>query len=111
MADIARMYEAQTLTIANAATTSDAADMRRFVGAQLNLPATFTGTSISFTTSDTQGGTYQTLYDAAGIAVALSVTQARNYDLPPELAGCAFFKVVSNASEGGARTLTLIKKG
>jgi hypothetical protein len=100
-----------TATIANGATTSSAISVRSYSLFQLLLPAAFTGTTITFTTSGDYAGTYQALYDNTGTAVSLTVAAGRNLDLPSALASSAFFKIVSGSAEGAARTLSIVCKG
>lgn len=101
----------QQVVIASSGTASAAVDARDYAMFQLRLPAAFTGTTLTFTTSDAIGGTYQALSDNTGTAVSLTVAQGKDYDLPSALASAHFFKVVSGSSEGAARTLTVLKKG
>lgn len=79
------------------------------VGCQ--LPATFTGTSISFTVATTVGGTYQELDNSAG-KVSYNVTQGKFIAINPvDFYGVQFFKIISQATEGSARSLVCSLKG
>lgn len=98
------------LTIANGQQTSDAVPSGSATAFGLQLPATFTGTAITFTVSGDKGTTYQTLYDVTNTAVSMTVAQGRSYDLPAELATWTHFKIVSGSAEGGARTLYVVAK-
>ena len=100
----------QMLTIANGATTSDACVSAAYAAFGLQLPAAFTGASISFTVSADGGTTYQALYDRTNTVVSVTVVQGRSYDLPDELAAWDHFKIVSASSEGAARTLWVVGK-
>lgn len=81
----------------------------QLVGCQ--LPATFTGTAISFTVATTFAGTYQELDNSSG-KLTYTVAQAKYISInPADFAGVQFFKIVSNATEGAARTLTCSMKG
>lgn len=100
----------QKLTIANGATTSDAVQGGDVTGYGLQLPAAFTGTTISFTVSADGGTTYQALYDITNTLVSMTVAQGRSYDLPVELTSWKSWKIVSGSSEGAARTLWISGK-
>jgi hypothetical protein len=72
------------------------------------IPAAFTGTAISFQVSldDT---TYYPLYNADGTLYSVTVATSHAVALDPStFVAVAFVKVVSNASEGGARVVTLV---
>lgn len=93
-------------------TTNEAVDATGQTSWLMALPATFTGTSVSFQVSADNGATFQALYDSTGALVAVpAIVQGRSYDLPGELMGCTNFKVVSNAAEGGNRALVVSGKG
>lgn len=100
----------QTLTIANGATTSDAFKAADIAAFGLQMPAAFTGASISFMVSADNGATYQALYDITNTLVSLTVAASRTYDLPGELTVWSHFKIVSASSEGAARSLVVIGK-
>lgn len=106
-----RDYAIKTVVIANGATTSAAIDARQYSIFAVDLPATFTGVALTFTSSDAFAGTYQPVNDNTGAAVTLTVAQGKNYDLPTALGSVAFFKIVSGAAEGGARSVVVICKG
>jgi hypothetical protein len=102
-----------TVTIANGATVSDAADFHSSCFSGIVLPAAFTGTALTFQVSH-DGVTYQGLYNPAGNAVSLTVagaSPARTYsfsaDIAFELSHWRWVKVVSNAAEGADRSVIL----
>lgn len=100
-----------TAVIASSGTTSGAISSKgvSLVGCQ--MPAAFTGTAISFTVATTVGGTYQELDNSSGkisYTVAASKFIAIN---PVDFYGVQFFKIVSNATESGARSLVCSLKG
>lgn len=100
-----------TTTIANAGTTSAAISTKGLSLVGIQFPTTFTGTTVTFTMSDTVDGTYVPVYNASG-AVSVTIAQARYYALDPkDFQGILFLKIVSGSSEGGARTLKLSLKG
>lgn len=99
-----------TLTIANAATTSDAIDARGYAMFGLVMPAAFTGASITFEVSD-DNSTFQALYDQSNVQVSLTVAASRSYDLPVELATWPYWRVVSASAEAAQRALLIVAKG
>lgn len=99
----------QVLTIANGATSSDACNAATGEAFGLVMPATFTGTTITFTVS-ADGSTFQALYSITNTLVTMTVAVSRSYDLPGELTAWPYFKVVSGSTEGGARTLVITGK-
>jgi hypothetical protein len=107
---MSRFYITQSLTIANGQTTSGAFECRDFAIFGLVLPATMTGTLLSFTVS-ADGTTFQALHDDTNTAVTLALTVSKSYLLPPELAAWHSFKIVSGSAEGADRTLVITAKG
>lgn len=100
-----------TATIASSATDSAEIPLGGFTLAGIVLPATFTGTSISFKMATVSGGTYVQVKNASGL-VSYPITQGTYCAIDPaDFHGVAFLKVVSNATEGASRTLTLSLKG
>ncbi len=99
------------IPMSTAKTTAFATGGLDIVG--LILPATFTGTSISFEVSSAIDGTFVPLYNVADNSlVSFTITQNRSYAVDPTLLrGFAFMKIVSQATEGAARTITLTLKG
>lgn len=111
MTAIHREIQVQTVTIANGQTASSAVSGRNFTVYGLIMPAAFTGTALTFTVCESLAGTYQALYDPTGALSSIPVVAAsRSYDLPVELGPWPYFKIVSNAAEGGARTLLVCCK-
>lgn len=97
-----------TVTIANGQTTSGAVDLGVSAIVGIALPATMTGTALTFTVSN-DDSTYQALRDSTtNTDVTLTFTQGKSYAIDPSLFwGYRYLKVVSNATEGGARTITI----
>lgn len=98
-------------SIASSGTTSQAlmTNGMSLVGCQ--IPASFTGTAITFTTATTLSGTYQPLYNSSG-QVSYTVAQGEFIAIKPEdFYGLQFFKIVSNATESSARSLVCSMKG
>lgn len=96
-----------TITIANGEATSTAFDARGFATFGIVLPASFTGTSLTFQVSH-DNSTFQALHNTAGNAVSQTVAQGKSYILPAELAPWRYFKVVSGSNEAAARTLVVM---
>jgi hypothetical protein len=104
-----------TATIANGASLSGAILLGAGVPLALEMPAAFTGTSITFQGSD-DGVTYQNLYDDAAQEITVTVAASRNVTLPASLlAGYKFLKLRSGTAgsptaEGGDRTIGIINR-
>ncbi|MGL4558966.1 MAG: hypothetical protein ACRCV5_15810 [Afipia sp.] len=93
-----------------AGTTTGAIDLGNDTLVGIRFPTTFTGTTVTFTASESLEGTYVGLYNASG-AVSYTIAQARFYVLnPADFRGVRFLKVVSGSSEGADRTLYLTLK-
>jgi hypothetical protein len=106
MADVRRV----SLAIANGQTVSAAFNASDCAAFGLQMPAAFTGTTVSFQVSADDGTTYQALYDTTNTLVSMTVAASRSYDLPAELAAWDHFKIVSGLAEGAARTLIVVGK-
>lgn len=103
-----------TAVIANGQTVSTAIDLRAWEAWGIVMPDAFTGTELTFQTSDGDSD-YQVLCDTDGLPVqvgdatnATPVLASRNYDLPGELNAWASMKIVSNAPEGSARSIIVV---
>ena len=111
--------ENRTLTIANNGTTSTAFVSAAGLAAYgLQLPAAFTGASISFEVAADEN-TFQALYEIADAdagppattrLVTMAVTQGRSYDLPVALVAWPSWRIVSASSEGATRSLIVCGK-
>lgn len=101
----------KTLTIANGGTTTEAFPMYHGTILGFQMPATFTGTAITFTGCATKGGTYVPVYDSDGNAVSVAVAASRGYTLSGAEAdavlGHNYIKLVSGSSEGAARSIVV----
>ena len=96
-------------TIANAATTSGAINLegKKLVG--IEIPASFTGATVSFTQCRSEGGTYIPVYNDDGSLYSVTATDAAYVRVNPAVfAGCAFIKVVSASSESGEKVVTVV---
>jgi len=100
----------KTATIANSNTTSDVVSCSKgltLVG--IYMPAALTGANFSFTACDTANGTYVPVYDTEGAAqysIAFGASRYIPVD-PAVFAGVRFLKIVSDATEGGSRSIKL----
>lgn len=75
------------------------------------LPASFTGTALTFLACDTVDGTFVGVYDSAG-ALSYTVAQARYIAIDPkDFQGIEFLKIKSGSNEGADRTLVCSMKG
>jgi hypothetical protein len=101
-------------TILSGQTTSAALHLRDYVLVGLIMPAAFTGTTITFTASDTLGGTYVTIYDSSGAAISATVAASRAIGLTgaevDAVAPWQFVKLVSGSAEGADRIIKAVKK-
>lgn len=92
--------------IASSGTTSEAIDLGSLTLVGLITPATITGTAISFLASEDDGGTFVAVKGTDGVAISIVVAASGYYVIQPAvLSGIRFLKLVSNASEGGARVI------
>lgn len=99
------------VSIPNAAALSAAIPTSGLSLCGIQLPAALTGTALTFQVATTLGGTYQDLYNSAGL-VSYTVAASRYIAInPADFQGALFIKVKSNATEGAARALTLSLKG
>lgn len=103
-------FDTNTVTIAINTTTSTALDLSTngFVG--LIIPSAFTGTAITFTGS-IDNSTFTALYNSDNSAFSITVSASRYYCLnPADFLGMRYVKIVSNASEAAARTITVVSR-
>lgn len=98
--------------IASSGTKSGALALQGMALVGMIFPAAFTGTAVTFEVSDALAGTYTPLYDAANSLVSMTIAQGRAYAVDPaNFQGINFLKIVSNATEGSARTIICSTKG
>lgn len=77
----------------------------------IQIPATFTGTAITFQAATIAAGPYQPVYNSAGL-VSYTVAAGRYLAIDPkDFYGILFLKVQSNATEAASRTLISSLKG
>src|SRR5574343_182709 len=98
-----------TITVATSTTVSAAVDLAGCVLVGIQMPATFTGTALTFQAATTLTGTYQAVYGTGGSAVSYTVANSRFIAVDPAaLMGVRFLKVVSGSAEGANRDIELI---
>lgn len=97
-----------TCTVTSGGATSAAVDLAGYRNFGLIVPSTFDGTTITFTVSDTSGGTYVALYDITGTQVSMTIAASRAYDLPGELMVWRFLKIVCGTSQATSDTVFLL---
>ena len=72
------------------------------------IPGTFSGTAVSFKMGMESTDTQRAIYDGASL-VSIAVTANRYYYVDPKIfVGCNFITLVSNATEGAERTISLV---
>lgn len=100
----------QTVAIANGASNSDTVDLAKYVLAGIIFPATLTGTAVTIQISQDQS-TYNTVSrGGSDISVSFVASKAVLIDTGYQtLEGLGrYLRVVSNGTEGAARSLVLI---
>ena len=100
----------RTATIANGQTSSDEIDLRDAKIITIYMPAAFDGTTMTFTTAPTAGGTHVPLTDDAGTAISITVAVSQAIVITDSVkslavAGLAYTKLVSGSSETAERTI------
>lgn len=96
-------------SIASGTTTSAAINIAGATLVGIHLPATLTGTSLSFQAASSEGGTYQPVTGSSGGTYSLTVSGGKFVLLnPADFAGIAHLKLVSNASEAADRNFELV---
>lgn len=97
-----------TATIASGQTTSAEVDLGGTNIVGLQMPASFTSTSLKFLVSTASGGTYQNLADGAGSDVSKTVAGGKYIGIDPTLfRGVRYVKLVSGSSEGADRQIVI----
>ena|SRR5215218_3933997 len=98
------------VTIAVDDDLTPAIDITKAAFGGLIVPATVNGTSLSFTVSDTETGTYVALRDSANASIALTITSATAtaVALPPELFAFNWFKIVTATAQSTTDTQFIV---
>lgn len=93
-------------------TTSVAIPTRGFALVGVQLPAAFTGTTLTFQVSF-DGTTYQPVYvTTTGTALSYTVAQGHYVAVDPTpFQGATYIKLVSGSSEAAARSFSIALKG
>lgn len=96
-----------TLTILDTTTTSNAINLFERSLVALQMPAAFTGTSLTFESCVTEGGTYlQVTKGSDGLAYTVTVAASKYVTIPvADLVGISFLKVVSSGAEAADRII------
>lgn len=94
-------------------TRTAAIDLNGFTLVGIQLPTTFTGTTLTFEASSSIDGTFVPVKaGTSGSNLTYTVAQSTYAALDPkDFYGLNFIKVVSGSSEGSDRTLILYLKG
>jgi hypothetical protein len=107
-----QMNNAVTTTIASSGTTSAAVTLKGFSLVGILLPATFTGTTLTFTVSVDCTNYFALKTSTSGTSLSYTVAQGTYAAINPvDFYGVNCLKIVSGSTEGSARTLTLAVKG
>lgn len=108
------MPGATAVTIANGGTDSTVLQLGEHTFLALGMPASFTGTTITFKASSSEGGTFTIVKDDAGADVSITVGASRWVALQSavmaKLAAFRWLKLVSGSAEGAARTIEVVLK-
>jgi hypothetical protein len=95
--------------ISASGSTSATADLKGGTLCGILLPATFTGTSLTFLTALAAADTFVNILDDSGTNLTKTVAQGKYLPLDPaQFAGVRFLQVTSSSTEGSARTLKLV---
>lgn len=77
----------------------------------IQIPASFTGTSLTFLAATLVGGPYQPVYNKSGqVSYTVAAGQFIAID-PVDFYGVVFLQIESNATEAGSRSLICSMKG
>jgi hypothetical protein len=108
-----KTHRIEDCTIEAQGQTSDAVDLRGYGLIGLILPA-LTACNLTFTVSETEAGTYRTVYDDLGAAFTVTAGAGNRAistdDLAP-ISAYRWVRVVSSESQGAERILHFIVKG
>lgn len=106
--------ETRTAEIASGGTESGVINIQDYAIAGVITPSALTGTALTFKACATKDGTFVDVYDSDGNQVSATATASRAIGLSASeadaLAPWQWVKIVSNASEGADRSLTLVLK-
>jgi len=100
-----------SISIASGQTTSPSISTEGMSLCGIQMPAAFSGTSLTFLAATQSGGPFQPIYNSSGLvtyAVAGGEYIAIN---PQDFYGVLYLQIKSSASEGATRALTYLLKG
>lgn len=107
-----QMNPAVAATIASGQTKSSVINLNGFTPVGVLLPATFTGTALTFEASIDGTNFFPLRAGTGGSALSYTVAQGTYAALDPkDFYGVQYLKLVSGSTEGAARTLNLAVKG
>ena len=93
------------LTIAISTTTSGAVAIHEYKAGFFQVPAAFTGASVTFLVAEKLAGTFVELRDANNAVETVTVAASGTYEVPASVFNGGAFKIVSASSEAAARTI------
>jgi hypothetical protein len=103
-------FVVNNVTIASSSTTSGSIDLQGLGLVGMIMPATFTGSTVTFQMS-LDDVTYYDIYNTNNTQVSATVTQGRAYlFVPGDFVGVRYLKVKSSSTEGSSRVITLITR-
>ena len=112
---IRRSASVVTCTIGTSTADASAIDFSAMVGGMLTFDGELptAATSLTFYASDTPTGPYYQLHDKDGAAVSVTLTTNTGVAcaLPYDVGGCAWVRVISNATLGTASSARVALKG
>ena len=107
MADQQYIFMTKTVTITSGQTVSDAIDTQGLDMVQIEMPAAFTGITMTFQSS-LDNSTFNACYNTSGTALSCTVAASRNILISPQdFAGVRYIKLVSGSAEGATRSIRI----
>lgn len=106
--------QAVDVTIASGQTKTDPIDLVRHSLVGLNFPSTFDGTTVTFESCDTFGGTYLPVIGSDGNAISFTVAASKNLVLNEAqqamFRAIRFMKIVAGSSQTTSDTVLKVIK-
>lgn len=99
------------VTIPSGQTTSAAFRLGGHRIGAIRTPAALTGTALTFTTSDSEAGTYLPVWtDSAAVSLVVAASRhiAMGVDEANAIASCDWLKIVSGSTEAADRILSVV---
>lgn len=104
------IYNYQAVTISSGQTVSGAIDLQGHTICGLIMPAAFTSASLTFSMSQTVGGTYAVI-NKDGSDLSKTVAASKYIVLSPsEFAGINFLKLISGSAEAANRQVIVVSR-